>query len=195
MPRGENPYLCRGQRVACLHAISLRNLALSAVGERADGAPHPMTISPAARRKCGLRGSEDGATAVEAALVLSLVVGVVLIIIDFAQAFFVWNTLQLVVGQASRYVVVQTSIPNPPGSASEECPPAGSATSCAISALTTLLPNASSSCTGAPTPGQTCVSASCTNTSCILSAFYGFKFVGTYILTGQITVPIGLPPD
>ena len=152
-----------------------------------------MTTTATRRRKRGFRGSEDGATAVEAALVLSLVVGVVLIIIDFAQAFFVWNTLQLVVGQASRYVMVQTSIP--PGSASEECPPAGSATSCAISALTTLLPNASSSCTGAPTPGQTCVSASCTNTSCILSAFYGFKFVGTYILTGQITVPIGLPPD
>jgi len=154
-----------------------------------------MTTTAAIRPQRGLHGSEDGATAVEAALVLSLVVGVVLIIIDFAQAFFVWNTLQLVVGQASRYVMVQTSIPNPPGSASEECPPAGSATSCAISALTTLLPNASSSCTGAPTPGQTCVSASCTNTSCILSAFYGFKFVGTYILTGQITVPIGLPPD
>jgi len=153
-----------------------------------------MTTEAATRRNRGPCGSEDGATAVEAALVLSLVVGVVLIIIDFAQAFFVWNTLQLVVGQASRYVMVQTSIP-PPGSASEECPPAGSATSCAISALTTLLPNASSSCTGAPTPGQTCVSASCTNTSCILSAFYGFKFVGTYILTGQITVPIGLPPD
>jgi len=152
-----------------------------------------MTTEAATRRNRGPCGSEDGATAVEAALVLSLVVGVVLIIIDFAQAFFVWNTLQLVVGQASRYVMVQTSIP--PGSASEECPPAGSATSCAISALTTLLPNASSSCTGAPTPGQTCVSASCTNTSCILSAFYGFKFVGTYILTGQITVPIGLPPD
>ena len=152
-----------------------------------------MTTTATRRRKRGFRGSEDGATAVEAALVLSLVVGVVLIIIDFAQAFFVWNTLQLVVGQASRYVMVQTSIP--PGSASEECPPAGSATSCAISALTILLPTASSSCTGAPTPGQTCVSASCTNTSCILSAFYGFKFVGTYILTGQITVPIGLPPD
>ena len=152
-----------------------------------------MTITAAIRRKSEIGGSEAGATATEAALVLSLVVGVVLIIIDFAQAFFVWNTLQLVVGQASRYVMVQTSIP--PGSASEECPPAGSATSCAISALTTLLPNASSSCTGAPTPGQTCVSASCTNTSCILSAFYGFKFVGTYILTGQITVPIGLPPD
>jgi Flp pilus assembly protein TadG len=153
-----------------------------------------MTTTATRRRKRGFRGSEDGATAVEAALVLSLVVGVVLIIIDFAQAFFVWNTLQLVVGQASRYVMVQTSIPNP-GSASEECPPAGSATSCAISALTTLLPNASSSCTGAPTPGQTCVSASCTNTSCILSAFYGFKFVGSFTLAGQITVPIGLPPD
>jgi hypothetical protein len=28
-----------------------------------------------------------------------------------------------------------------------------------------------------------------------LSALYGFNFVGSYTLTGQITVPIGLPPD
>jgi hypothetical protein len=154
-----------------------------------------MTITPVTRRKLGLRGSEDGATAAEAALVLSIFVGVVLTIIDFAQAFFIWNTLQLVVGQASRYVIVQTSIPNPPGSASFQCPPAGSATSCAISELTTLLPDASPSCVGPPTPGQYCVSASCTATTCSLLALYGFKFLGTYTLAGQITVPIGLPPD
>jgi hypothetical protein len=152
-----------------------------------------MTTAVTTRRNRGLRGSEDGATAVEAALVLSIFVGMVLSIVDFAQAFFIWNTLQLVVGQASRYVIVQTSIPNPPGS--KYCPPADSAASCAISALTTLLPDASSSCTGAPTPGQYCVSASCTTTSCSLSALYGFKFVGSYTLTGQITVPISLPPD
>jgi Flp pilus assembly protein TadG len=152
-----------------------------------------MTTTADTRRKRRFFGSEDGATAVEAALVLSIFVGMVLTIVDFAQAFFIWNTLQLVVGQASRYVIVQTSIPNPPGS--KYCPPADSAASCAISALTTLLPDASSSCTGAPTPGQYCVSASCTTTSCSLSALYGYKFVGLYTLTGQITVPIGLPPD
>ena len=197
MPRGENPYLCRGQRVAGLHAISLRNLALSAVGEREDGAPHPMTISPAARRKCGLRGSEDGATAVEAAFVLSIFVFVILTIVNFGWAFFIWNTLQRVVGEASRYVMVQASIPNPPGSAFAQCPPGGSATSCAISALTTLLPGASSSCAGTPAPGQYCVSASCATNSCSLSVLYGFNFIGTYTFTlgGQITVPIGLPPD
>ena len=151
-----------------------------------------MTSPAATCRKSGLDGSQGGATAVEAALVLSLVVGLVLIIIDFAQAFFIWNTLQLVVGQASRYVMVQTSIP--PGSPSVGCPP-GSASSCAMGALTTLLPDASSSCSGAPTSGQYCVSASCTATRCSLSAMYGFKFVGTYTLVGQITVPIGLPPD
>jgi len=154
-----------------------------------------MTSPAATRRKCGLDGSESGATAVEAALILSLVVGMVLIVIDFAQAFFIWNTLQLVVGQASRYVIVQTSIPNPPGSSSADCPPVGSATSCAISALTTLLPAASPSCTGGPASGQYCVDASCIATSCSLSAVYGFKFLGTYTLAGQITVPIGLPPD
>jgi Flp pilus assembly protein TadG len=153
-----------------------------------------MTTAAATRRNRGLRRAEDGATAVEAALVLSIFVGVVLIIIDFAEAFFIWNTLQRVVGQASRYVTVQTSIP-PPGSASAQCPPAGSATSCAMSALTTLLPEASSSCAGAPAPGQYCVSASCAIYSCSLSALYGFKFVGSYTLGSQITVPIGLLPD
>ena len=70
-----------------------------------------MTTTAATRRKRGLRSSEDGATAVEAALVLSIFVGVVLTIIDFAQAFFIWNTLQLVVGQTSRNVIVQNGIP------------------------------------------------------------------------------------
>jgi Flp pilus assembly protein TadG len=155
-----------------------------------------VTITLVTRRKRGLRSSEDGATAAEAALVLSIFVGVVLTIIDFAQAFFIWNTLQLVVGQASRYVMVQTSIPSP-GSAFAQCPPAGSATSCAISALTTLLPEASSSCAGTPAPGQYCVSASCATNRCSLSALYGFNFIGTYTFTlgGQITVPINLPPD
>jgi hypothetical protein len=152
-----------------------------------------MTSAAATRRNRGLSCSEGGATAVEAALVLSVFLGIVLAIVDFGQAFFVWNRLQLVVGQASRYVMVQTGIPNPPGSA--DCPPAGSAASCAISALTTLLPGASSSCTGAPSSGQYCVDANCTASSCSLSALYGFKFVGLYTLTGQITVPIGLPPD
>jgi hypothetical protein len=110
---------------------------------------------------------------------------------------FVWNKLQLVVGQASRYVMVQTSVPNPPGSAFAQCPPVGSATTCATRALTTLLPEASSTCVGAPIPGQYCVSASCATNSCSLSALYGFNFIGTYTFTlgGQITVPINLPPD
>jgi len=113
------------------------------------------------------------------------------------------NTLQLVVGQASRYVMVQTSVPNPPsGSPAADCRPnARSATSCAISALTTisaqtgLLPDASPNCAGAPTPGQYCISASCSSASCNLSATYEFNLVRTYTLTGEITVPIGLPPD
>jgi Flp pilus assembly protein TadG len=152
-----------------------------------------MTISHATRRKSGLRGSEDGATAVEAALVLSIFVGVILTIIDFAQAFFIWNTLQLVVGQASRYVMVQNGIP---GSSCD--------TKCATNALQTLLPGASSSCIDPPTPGQYCVNATCNPSSCIsmastpatmtLSALYGFKFLGAYTLTGQITVPI-VPPE
>jgi Flp pilus assembly protein TadG len=152
-----------------------------------------MTITAAIRRRSGIGGSEAGATATEAALVLSLVLGLVLVIIDFAQAFFIWNTLQLVVGQASRYVMVQNGIP---GSSCDA--------TCAENALQTAISSASV-CT-APTADQYCVNAICNPVSCspttsiptptmTLSALYGFKFVGSYILTGQITVPIGLPPD
>ena len=150
-----------------------------------------MTITPATRRKWGLRGSEDGATAVEAALVLSLFIGVVLTIVDFGQAFFIWNTLQLVVGQTSRYVIVQNGIP---GSSCDA--------TCAQTILQTEIPTAAI-CT-APTAGQYCVNATCDPTSrsstsstpaiMTLSALYGFDFVGTYTLTGQITVPI-VPPE
>jgi Flp pilus assembly protein TadG len=151
-----------------------------------------MTTTPATRRKRGLRGSEDGATAVEAALVLSIFVGVVLTIIDFAQAFYIWNTLQLVVGRTSRNVIVQNGIPG------SSCDAA-----CAENALQTAISSASI-CT-MPTAGQYCVNATCNPISCssptstpatmTLSAQYGFKFVGTYTLAGQITVPIGLRPD
>ena len=155
-----------------------------------------MTTTATRGRTRGLRGSEDGATAVEAALVLSIFVGVILTIIDFAQAFFIWNTLQLVVGQASRYVMVANGIP---GSSCDA--------TCGENALQTAISSANV-CT-APTAGQYCVNATCNPSSCsssttstpatmTLSAFYGFNFVGSYILTGQITVPIGptgLPPD
>jgi Flp pilus assembly protein TadG len=153
-----------------------------------------MTTSAATCRKHGLRGSEDGATAVEAALILSAFIGMLLIIVDFAQAFFIWNTLQLVVGQTSRYVIVQNGIPG------SSCDAA-----CAEAALRTAIPSAST-CTAPTEDGQYCVNAVCNPSSCspttsiptptmTLSALYGFKFVGLYTLTGQITVPIDLPPD
>ena len=158
-----------------------------------------MTITPATRRKWGLRGSEDGATAVEAALVLSLFIGVVLTIVDFGQAFFIWNTLQLVVGQTSRNVIVQNGIPG--GS--------GCDATCAEAALQNAiladLGAAASICAAPTQAGQYCVNATCNPSSCssttstpatmTLSALYGFKFLGTYTLAGQITVPIGLRPD
>jgi Flp pilus assembly protein TadG len=156
-----------------------------------------MTTTPATHRKRGLRGSEDGATAVEAALVLSVFVFVILTIVDFAQAFYIWNTLQLVVGQTSRNMIVQNGIPG------SRCD-----TTCAKTALQTAieryLKSTASICT-TPTPGQYCVNATCNPISCssptstpatmMLSAQYGFKLVRTYTLAGHITVPIGLLPD
>lgn len=117
-----------------------------------------MTTTLATRRKRGLRSSEDGATAVEAALVLSVFVGVLLTIIDFAQAFYIQNTLQLVVGQTSRNVIVQNGIP---GSSCD--------TTCAETALQTAIErhliSTASICT-TPTTGQYCVNATCNPISC-----------------------------
>jgi Flp pilus assembly protein TadG len=158
-----------------------------------------MTTTAARGRKRGFRGSEGGATAVEAALVLSVFLGIILAIADFAQAFFIWNTLQLVVGQTSRNVIVQNGIP---GGSSCDATCAEAALQAAILAL---LGSTASICT-TPTADQYCVNAICNPVSCspttsiptptmMLSALYGFKFVGSYTLAGQITVPIDLPPD
>jgi Flp pilus assembly protein TadG len=156
-----------------------------------------MTISPATRQKRGLRGAEDGATAVEAALVLSIFVGVILTIINFGWGFFIWNALQLVVGQTSRNVIVQNGIPG--GSSCD----ATCAEAALQTAVLTALGATASICT-TPTAGQYCVNATCNPSSCssttstptmTLSALYGFSFIGTYTLGGQITVPIDLPPD
>ena len=148
-----------------------------------------MRTTAATRGKRVHRDSEGGATAVEAAFVLSIFVGVVLTIIDFAQAFFIWNTLQLVVGQTSRDVIVQNGIP---GSSCD--------TTCAETALQTAISRwlgvSSASICSTPTAGQYCVNATTsTPATMTLSALYGFKFIGTYTLAGRVTVPIGVPPD
>ena len=89
--------------------------------------------------------------------------------------------------------MVQNGIPGP-----------GCDATCAENVLQTAISSANVCTT--PTAGQYCINASCNPSSCspttsiptptiTLSALYGFSFVGHYTLTGQITVPIGLPPD
>jgi Flp pilus assembly protein TadG len=152
-----------------------------------------MTTTAATRGKRVYRDSESGAAAVEAAFVLSIFVGVVLTIIDFAQAFFIWNTLQLVVGQTSRDVIVQNIVQN-------GIPVSSCDTTCAETALQTAISRwlgvSSAAICSTPTAGQCCVNATMsTPATMTLSALYGFKFVYSYTLGSQITVPIGLPPD
>jgi Flp pilus assembly protein TadG len=151
-----------------------------------------MTTTAAAPRKRRLRDAEDGATAVEAAFVLSILIFVVLLIINFGQTFYIWNTLQLVVGQTSRNVIVQNGILGGSG-----CD-ATCAETALQKAIQALLGSTPSIC-ATPTAGQYCVNASIstamTTTTMTLSAMYGFEFLSAYTLVGQITVPIGLPPD
>lgn len=61
---------------------------------------------PAMRRWCDRRGGEDGATAVEfAILIIPLLIGV-LGLIAMGSMFWVWNTLQLAVDEGARYAMV-----------------------------------------------------------------------------------------
>ena len=136
-------------------------------------------------RKCLRRGSEEGATAVEAAIIFSVVFVLMFGIIEFGMALWQWNTMELAVQQAGRWAMINNS----------------DATLIADTKahMTAILPSASSSCTGSPAANQICISASTTPavsplpSTITLTAAYGFNVIGltpTYTLTSQATLPL-----
>jgi Flp pilus assembly protein TadG len=100
--------------------------------------------SPTSKKTARFRWNE-GAAAIEAALILPTLFFTILGIVEFATAFWQWNTLLLAVEQASRYVMVNNT----------SCD-----VSCAESQMQTILSSASVCTT--PTSGQICVNASTT---------------------------------
>jgi Flp pilus assembly protein TadG len=126
-------------------------------------------------RKNPRRRWDEGATMVEAALILPVLFFLVLGIIEFGMAFWQWNTMLLAVEQAGRYVMVNN----------------GCDASCAESQMQAVLPGASVCTT--PTSGQMCVSASPSSGSMTLSAAYSFSLLSLFqpfTITTQGTVPL-----
>jgi Flp pilus assembly protein TadG len=146
-----------------------------------------MKIGITVPRRKPRRGWEEGATAVESALIISVLVFLIFGIIEFGMTLWNWNTMVLAVEDAGRYVMVQYGNG---GTCS---------TSCAVSqmqgTLATAVGTVSTSCT-TPTADQICLSASTTAgtpSTMTLTAAYGFKVIGlspTYTLTSQATFPL-----
>ena len=124
-------------------------------------------------------GSQEGAAAVEAALILPVVFLALLGAIEFGAALWQWNTMLLAVEQAGRYVMVNY---------------ASCGTSCAQTQMQTVLPTAAVCTT--PSVGQICVNASTTTgtpSTMTLTASYGFNLLaltGPFTITSQGTVPL-----
>ena len=118
----------------------------------------------------------EGAAAVEAALVLPLLFLFIFGIIVFGMALWQWNTMLLAVEQAGRYVMVNNSTCD---------------VSCAETQMQAVLSSASVCTT--PTSGQICVSASTTAGTMTLTAAYNFNpvaFFQPFTITSQGTVPL-----
>ena len=128
------------------------------------------------------RGWDEGATAVELALILSLLMMLMVGIIEFAVGFWRWNTMLVVVHDVGRYVMVKSGS----GSTCNE--------DCAKLQLVDRLTEASLSCADPanPSPGQMCVNAATSGNSMVLSATYGFDFLASvpFRLSASTTVPM-----
>jgi Flp pilus assembly protein TadG len=137
------------------------------------------------REKKFLFRENKGATAVEGALVISVLIFLTFGIIEFGMALWAWNTMGLAVQDAGRYVMINNA------SATVQAD--------AINLMQTILATApgtvSTTCT-TPTADQICLSASTTAGTpslMTLTAAYGFKVIGlspTYTLTSQATFPM-----
>ena len=78
-----------------------------------NGRSHPMMSMCSLYR---FRGADEGATAVEAALVIVVFALLIFGLIQFAEIFWTWNTMMLALGEGGRYAMVYnpTNFPSEP---------------------------------------------------------------------------------
>jgi Flp pilus assembly protein TadG len=153
-----------------------------------------MTLGSLIPRRVPRRAWDEGATAVEAALIIGVLVFLIFGIIEFGTALWNWNTMVLAVGDAGRYVMVNTTCDPITNTCTLGCN-----TTCAVNQMQSTLataPGQVSATCSTPTDGQICLSANTTAgtpSTMTLTAAYGFKVIGlspTYTLTSQGTFPL-----
>ncbi|HEV2098887.1 MAG TPA: TadE/TadG family type IV pilus assembly protein, partial [Stellaceae bacterium] len=131
------------------------------------------------------RGAREGATAVETAIVIAVLMTLIFGIIEFGMALWQLNTMELAVQQAGRWALINNTD--------------ASLVTDTEAQMIAILPSASTTCTGVPAANQICISASTTAgvspapSTMTLTASYGFNVLGitgTQVLTSQATVPL-----
>ena len=68
-----------------------------------------------------LRGPEEGATAVETAIILSAFAVLVFGLVEFAQIFWTWNTMLLALEEGGRYAIMYNPTAYPDGPPAATC--------------------------------------------------------------------------
>jgi Flp pilus assembly protein TadG len=152
------------------------------------------------------RSSEEGATAVEAAIVISAFVVLTLGIVEFAQIYWTWNTMLLATEDAGRYAMLMSQNPS---ATFPTCTATTVPLSC--SSLSPPLPSNFVNCTVAQAnqalstyPAATatvsvssCAAASAPNPATItLQGTFTFNIIGptslppSVTMTSQLTVPL-----
>ena len=84
-----------------------------------DGNPHPMIPRRSFWRV------DDGATAVEAGVVILVLVTLMVGTAEYGRALWTWNTRLLAIQEAGRYAMVYNPTSYPSGPPSASCPSAG----------------------------------------------------------------------
>jgi Flp pilus assembly protein TadG len=147
------------------------------------------------RWKSSTRGWDEGATAVEAAITISIALALVLGIIEFGMALWQWNTMALAVEEAGRYVMVHNATCNTATCAETQMKNT-------LSSYVGLVTSVNSGiCAGtppnltAPSPGNICVYATAptgANPQTItLTAIYAYSniIVPSKLLAGTLAGP------
>jgi len=142
-----------------------------------------MTMGGTRGWKSPWRGWDEGSTAVEAAIIFSILFKLIFGIVDFGMALWQWNTMQLVVLQEGRSAMINNAIL--PATAESD--------------MQTMLPGASISCPlpSSPAAGSWYVCATKNTGSSpptmSLSASYGYSIIGLtgpFKVAAQATVPL-----
>jgi len=132
-------------------------------------------------RQCpSLRAAEGGGPAVDAALIMSALLILILGIIDIGSAYWGWNTMLLAVEEAGRYAMLYNPTAYPNGPPSQTC----SASTVTLTDCAVAWANQNG--------GNVFGSVSCTNTASTMTctATYNFNFLYPITLTRAMTFPL-----